>query len=211
MAGINFDDHLKINGNPDLQERSILEIHKESLRRLFCNSESAFDQWKLALDNYPTKLKKMIMDDFDERFCDANDCFWMFEMKTLPNDWTRKYFCLLVYYAANKNDVYGQVRQEEGWDGWEEKLQTLPTLVQNDVLQSLEKYFYPSGPENYQGIMYDEEVMNSSWVVKFMKLWEWDVDREDHEVLGYNIVEDFYMGDYQRYYELNEKQINGGR
>ena len=67
------------------------------------------------------------------------------------------------------------------------------------------------GPENYQGIMYDEEVMNSSWVVKFMKLWEWDVDREDHEVLGYNIVEDFYMGDYQQYYELNEKQINGGR
>ena len=205
MAGINFDDHLKINGNPDLQERSILEIHKESLRRLFSNSESAFDQWKLALDNYPTQLKKMIMDDFDERFCDNNDCFWMFEMKTLPNDWTRKYFCLLVYYAANKNDMYGQE------EGWEEKLQTLPTLVQNDVLQSLEKYFYPSGPENGFEIMYDEEVMNSSWVVKFMKLWEWNVNRECHEVLGYNIVEDFYMGDYQQYYELNEKQINGGR
>ena len=134
MAGINFDDHLKINGNPDLQERSILEIHKESLRRLFSNSESAFDQWKLALDNYPTQLKKMIMDDFDEKFCDENSCFWMFEMKTLPNDWTRKYFCLLVYYAANKNDMYGQE------EGWEEKLQTLPTLVQNDVLQSLEKH-----------------------------------------------------------------------
>ena len=207
MAGINFDDHLKINGNPDLQERSILEIHKESLRRLFSNSESAFDQWKLALDNYPTQLKKMIMDDFDERFCDNNDCFWMFEMKTLPNDWTRKYFCLLVYYAASKNDVYGLDLEE----GWEEKLQTLPTLVQNDVLQSLEKYFYPSGPENYQGIMYDEEVMNSSWVVKFMKLWHWDVSREFYEVVGLDICQDLYMGDYEQYYELNEKQINGGR
>ena len=210
MEGINLvdhfqqADHFETDGNPDLQERSILEIHKESLRRLFSNSESAFDQWKLSLDKLSTELKKKILDNFDEKFTeDLGYGYWLFEMKTLPKDWTRKYFCLLVYDATNQN---------EGLKAWEEKLQSLPTLVQNDVLQSLEKYFYPRGPRNRHGnVMYNEEVLNSSWVVKFMKLWEWDVHQECYNNVGLDFCEDLYMGDYELYYELNEKGINGGR
>ena len=173
MDEINLVDHFEIYDSPDLKERSILEIHKESLRRLFSNSKSAIVQWKLALDKYPTKLKKMIMENFEDHFCTDNDCFWMFEMKTLPKDWTRKYFCLLVYYVTNKNDYN---------EGWEEKLQALPRIVQNDVLQSLEKYFYHGEP-----VMYDEEVMNSSPVVKFMKLWEEEIYVECHNAVGLDL------------------------
>ena len=203
MAGINLVDHFEIIGNPDLKERSILEIHKESLRRLFSNSESAFDQWKLALDKLSKELKKKILDNLDDKFTeDLGHGFWMFEMKTLPKDWTRKYFCLLIYDVTHIN---------EGSKAFEEKLQSLPTFVQNDVLQSLEKYFYPRGPRNAHGIMYNEEVMNSSWVVKFMKLWEWDVTRECYNIVGLDFCEDLYMGDDELYNELNEKWINGGR
>lgn len=117
-----------------LLKQSIHEVHKNSLKTLCSGSAESFNELRVTLQRLPEIIQEQIFADLMElsdRFPLIDDIKF-----SLPNEWTQKYFCLLIHVISTE---YKHCKE------WSEYLKLLPDVVKADLLEGLENNFWPNG------------------------------------------------------------------
>ena len=153
-----------------LFKQCINEVHKNTLKAMCSGSTEAFQELKIVLQSLPEIIQEQIYANLVE----LSETFFLVDIKpNLSNEWTNKYFCLLIHIIT---DEYNEC---EDWRG---HLNNLPNDLKTDLLDSLEKHFYKDEKPYY----YEEM---ESWIEKYMHLIEYEVFWAHHEALGLSMYD----------------------
>ena len=154
-----------------LYMQCIHEVHKNSLKTLCSGSSESVIELRSTLQGLPEIILEQIFADLFE----LSETFYLVDIKpNLPNEWTQKYFCLLIHVITNEYSRY--------CESWRDHLDLIPDTVKTDLLESLEKYFFKNGNPDY----YEEM---GSWMKKYLHLIEYEVYWAHHQELGLSMYD----------------------